>query len=65
MIDNYQMDLRFIFLNLSEVMLLNANDETKREDDVFNFILYFIYSLFDLLSTSKIEMLIKFIQKFF
>jgi len=37
----------------------------KREDDVIKFNLYFIYSLFVLLSTSKIEMLIKFIQKFF
>jgi len=37
----------------------------KREDDVIKFNLYFIYSLFVLLSTSKIEMLIKFIQKIF
>ena len=65
MIDKYQINPRFIFFKLKWSDLINANDETKREDDVFNFILYFIYSLFVLLSTSKNQMLIKFLQKFF
>jgi hypothetical protein len=59
------MDPRFIFLKYELSDFINANDDAKREDDVLNFILYFIYSLFVLLSTSKIEMLIKFIQKIF
>jgi len=50
---------------MSDVDFINPNDEVKNEADVINFILYFIYSLFVLLSTSKIEMLIKFIQKIF
>jgi len=39
--------------------------EEKIKEDAINFNLYFICSLFVLLSTSKIEMLIKFLQKFF
>ena len=65
MIDNYQMDPRFIFFKYGRSDFINANDEVKREDDVFNFNLYFIYSLFVLLSTSKNQMLIKFLQKIF
>jgi hypothetical protein len=37
----------------------------KEKKLLVNFILYFIYSLFVLLSTSKIEMLIKNIEKIF
>ena len=59
------MDPRFIFLKYELSDFINANDEAKSEDDVFNFVLYFIYSLFVLLSTSKNQMLIKFLQKFF
>jgi hypothetical protein len=44
-----------------EKQMMNQTEE----DDVFNFILFFIYSLFVLLSTSKIKMLIKFIEIFF
>jgi hypothetical protein len=47
------------------MILLTINDDAKRKEVAINFILYFIYSLFVLLSTSKIEMLIKFLQKFF